>query len=82
MQSGTFIQPGTVVKFVRRGRARRTYYVRVTGRNQLRGTSEQGNVYVTFDGYRVRPDDVSVSFGNWHVYTVREAELETVKAAV
>lgn len=82
MQTGTFIQAGTIVRFVRRGRSRRTYHVRVDRTEQLRSVSDAGNEYTTFAGYRVKPDELNVSFGQWHVYCVRTAEIETVKAAV
>lgn len=75
------IKPGTIVKFIRRGRANRVYYVRVLSGYQSRGTTDSGIEYVTFTGYRVRPNELNVSFGEWHAYTVRTAELHVVREA-
>lgn len=38
-------------------------------------TSEAGNVYVTFPGYRIHPAGARSSFGNLRYFTVRAAEL-------
>lgn len=79
---GQFIAAGTVVRFVPAGHAGRTYHVRVADTAQHRFRSEAGIEYIAFSGRRVRPADLSVSFGEQHSYTVRAAGVETIKVSI
>lgn len=72
------IPKGTVVKFRPTGHADHVYHVRVNGSPQHTFTSQAGVEYTQFGGVRVRPADLSVSFGHQHIYTARTDGLAVV----
>lgn len=74
---GQFITPGTVVRFVPAGHANRAYHVRVANTPQHKFSSDHGD-YIAFSGRRVRPADLTVSFGEQHAYTVCASDIVEV----
>ncbi len=67
------LQPGDEILFTTaRGRV---HAARVRPGKILTTTSSQGNVYITFPGYRIHQDADRSSFGNLRYFTVRVAYL-------
>lgn len=73
---------GTVIRFQNSIFAKGKMTVRITDdRSEVRPVTQHGNVYAIVYGYRVRPNDYSVSFGNKHVYCINVNNIEVVQEA-
>lgn len=75
---------GTIVRFRKSTFSKGKLTVRIVPNNvgpvaSIGKATAQGNRYAIFFGYRVRPADTSVSFGNRKVYCVNVNDIEIVQ---
>lgn len=74
-QAGRIPSKGDHVRITKHGRATRRYCVRLT-KDAETVTSHSGRVYLSLVGYRIKPDELNVSFGDLHGYLVLPADCE------